>query len=187
MDWAWSDNRQGLRGPHYFSPVPLVQLEIIRGGAQHRLRTVKPPVFLIGSAADCDLVLGDRHFPEVHTYLYVTSAGITVRHIGQDPQLTLNGLEVETARVVDGDQLRMGPFEFIVRVSRKPAGDDDTDSRPHVRSSADSSGDWDIGWEQAQLLLCDVPAPLKPLSQPQIDTPLRRALAMYPELRRAIA
>lgn len=184
------DNRQGLRGPHFSVPVTRVSLEILRGSAMQRLRPVKPPVFLIGSAADCDLVLGDRTFPEVHTYIYVTSVGISVRHIGEGSPLLINGLKVETARLVDGDCLQMGPYEFVVRVERVPAGDDD-DLRPHVTVSAEQRDEprehWDVSWEHAQLLLCDLPAPVKPLSIPQEQSPLKRALAMYPELRRAIA
>ncbi|HTN74102.1 MAG TPA: FHA domain-containing protein [Pirellulaceae bacterium] len=182
---SW-DNRQGLRGPHFHSRVPKVSLEIVRGSAHNRLRPIKPPVFLIGSAGDCDLVLGDKHFPEVHTYLYVTSAGISVRHIGEGPELTINGIAVETGRVNDGDRLQMGPYEFVLHVSPSPAGHDDSD-RPRVTVASESYSEWDASWEHAQLLLCDLPAPVRPSAVPLRQTPLQRAVAMFPELRKAIA
>ena len=45
--------------------LPTVELEIMRGQARRRVRRVAAPIFLIGTANDCDLVLGDPRFPEV--------------------------------------------------------------------------------------------------------------------------
>ena len=57
-------DRQSPRGPHYPTSSPKVQLEIVRGQARHKIRPVDVPVFLIGTAEDCDMVLGDFQFPE---------------------------------------------------------------------------------------------------------------------------
>jgi hypothetical protein len=180
------DHRQGLRGPHVPHRLPEVALEILRGGAQRRLRRVRPPVYLIGSAPDCDLVLGDPQFPAVHTYLYVTSMGVSVRYLGEGPLLRLNGEDATLATVGHGDRLAMGGFEFQLHVRPTPGGD--KSGRPRQRADEHDADEpqYDPEWQHLQLLLCDLPAPLRPL-----DLPGRRAVAtdageLYFE-RRAIA
>jgi predicted component of type VI protein secretion system len=95
-----------------------VQLEILRGRAKNKIRRVEVPVFLIGSAHDCDLVLADASFPEVHTYLYVNRGGVSVRRLGEGPQIRVDGQEVQASPIVDGQTLHVGPFEFAVRIQQ---------------------------------------------------------------------
>src|SRR5262245_57157562 len=77
-----------------------VELEILRGMARQRVRLVRVPTFLIGAADDCDLVLGDGQFPEVHTYLRVAS-GVTLAHLGFAPTVTVNGRPVTKTPLSD--------------------------------------------------------------------------------------
>jgi hypothetical protein len=95
---------------------PRVTLEIVRGRARRLLRRVAPPVFLIGRAADCDLVLADEQFPEAYAYVYVTTGGVTVRHLGATPELLVNGRPLESVTLEDGDRLEMGPYEFQINI-----------------------------------------------------------------------
>lgn len=181
------DRRQTLRGPHFQNRVPEVSLEINRGAAQHRVRRVKPPVYLIGAADDCDLVLGDPLFPAIHTYLYVTSTGVSVRHIGEGPALLVNDLRVETTRVADGDRLTLGGYEFILHIQDVPAGDDDEQTSKELAfATGDSEADYDPQWQHLQLLLCDLPAPLRPLANPA-HQPVAPAATIHFYNRRAIA
>lgn len=101
---------------HILSHLPRVTLEIVRGRARRLLRRVTPPVFLIGMAADCDLVLADPQFPDAYAYLYVTTSGVSVRHLGEAPILLVNGQRLETATLEDGDRLEMGPYEFQINI-----------------------------------------------------------------------
>jgi type III secretion system (T3SS) inner membrane Yop/YscD-like protein len=101
---------------HVLSHPPRVTLEIVRGRARRLVRRVTPPVFLIGAAADCDLVLAAEQFPEAYAYVYVTPDGVSVRHLGARPALLVNGEPVESARLDDGDRLEMGPFEFAISI-----------------------------------------------------------------------
>ncbi len=161
------DRRQSLRGPHFQQTLPEVTLEIARGNAHRRLRHVKPPVFLIGAAADCDLVLGDPQFPSVHTYLYVTKAGVSVRHIGDGPELMVNGEAVESSPIADGDRLLLGTYEFIVRVHGQPTGDErGSRTRAPAYAGGNAESDFDPNWEHLQMLMADLPAPLRPSSIP---------------------
>jgi len=120
--------RQSQQGPHYLPQLPQVGLEIVRGKASRRIREVSPPVFLIGAAEDCDLVLGDLRFPEAYAYLYVTIRGVSVRHLGEGPELYVNGELTESALLADGDILELGAYEFQVHIEeRTPRGQDRSD------------------------------------------------------------
>ncbi len=107
--------------------VPNVTLEVVRGTAKRLMRKVESPVFLIGSASDCDLVLGDKGFPEVHTYLFLNESGVTVRRIAPEPEVRINEVQCETGELGDGDLLRLGPYEFRVHIS--PSNDPSRKSR----------------------------------------------------------
>lgn len=180
------DRRQSLRGPHYPQRLPEVTIEIARGAAQRRQRVVRPPVFLIGAAADCDLVLGDPLFPTVHTYLYVTSTGVSARHIGEGPALLVNGQEVESTPLADGDLLQLGVYEFVLRIHGVPAGDGR--GRPATAMAGiESEGSYDPDWEQLQMLLCDLPAPIRPAAAQGERRPAAAKEPLYIYERRRIA
>jgi hypothetical protein len=89
-------------------------LQIRRGRARFRRRPVSGPMFLVGRGANCDLVLGDPQFSDVHFYLWRQKTGTRIRRMGDSPELTVNG-QVTTSRLLNcGDRIRTGPFEFYV-------------------------------------------------------------------------
>jgi|SRR6478735_336309 hypothetical protein len=100
--------------PHILPLAPRVALEITRGRVQQRIRPVRGRVFLIGTASDCDLVLGDLSFPEAYAYLFVQDSHIAVRRLGSGPELMVSGEVVEAADVQNGDRISFGPFELRV-------------------------------------------------------------------------
>jgi hypothetical protein len=73
-------------------------------------------VYLAGSAADCDLVLGDMQFPDAHFYLLVGRGTVSLRHLGESPEITVNGRVATATRLLDGDRIRTGPFEFLLHL-----------------------------------------------------------------------
>jgi hypothetical protein len=87
-------------------------LEITRGQAREKIRPVRERVFLIGTANDCDLVLGDLSFPETYAYLFVAEDRVTIRRLGSGPELFVCGEEVDTAELFPGDVVKFGPFEL---------------------------------------------------------------------------
>jgi hypothetical protein len=100
--------------PHILPLAPRVALEITRGRVQQRIRRVRGRVFLIGTASDCDLVLGDLSFPEAYAYLFVQDSQIAVRRLGSGPELMVSGEVVEAAEVQHGDLISFGPFEVRI-------------------------------------------------------------------------
>lgn len=93
-----------------------VRLEIVRGSARARLRDIAGPAFMIGTASDCDLVLGDPQFPEVHSYVLLTERGVWVRHLGGGPPIAVNGQIVQSAELKHGSALGMGPYAFRLQI-----------------------------------------------------------------------
>jgi len=73
-------------------------------------------VFLIGAAIDCDLVLGDAAFPEVYAYLLIQAGHVTIRRVGHEPELLVNGEPSENSELTAGDRLAFGPFELTLQV-----------------------------------------------------------------------
>ena len=92
-------------------------LEIRRGVAKHRERKVTEPVFLVGSNPDCDMVLGDPQFAPIHFYLLRRAGRTCIRSTETDPDLTVNGQVKRVAQISEGDRIRTGPYEFIVRAA----------------------------------------------------------------------
>lgn len=108
--------------------LPRVRLEVVQGETNQLERAVTGPAFLIGAAADCDLVLLDPTLPPVHCYLFRVEGGCHVRTLGFEPVLRVNGVAVETQRIQEGDLLQLGTYVFRVRLSEvNPAGT----LRPH--------------------------------------------------------
>jgi hypothetical protein len=101
--------------------LPQVALEITRGRAKHKRRDVRSQAFLIGSAPDSDLVLGDPRFDELHSYVYLSPRKVTIRRLGGGPPLCLGQQEVSIATLEDSDRVQMGPYEFQVRIDWREA------------------------------------------------------------------
>lgn len=125
---------EGLSGSPRLTPV---SLEILRGKAKQLVREVHSPVFLIGSASDCDLVLGDKSFPDAYAYLYLSTSGISIRHLGEGPQLLVNDHPVDASQLQIGDRLEMGIYEF--RLAEVPAPKQPTSDGDHQPTSVSRS------------------------------------------------
>lgn len=155
-----TDTPHILPGPHFRSEVPSVEIEILRGRARQLFRQVSGRVFLIGTAADCDMVLGDLQFPEVYAYLFLSEQGVSLRYLEAGPALMVNGRLVQAAAIFDGDVLRMANYEFVIHI--------EWDDRPQKRKSPISRSSQATfqdpeSLEQVEELLCDVRGALQDL------------------------
>jgi len=115
---AWLRRRDARLCPPW--QLPRVELEVTRGRTRQALRPLESRAYLIGAANDCDLVLTDPQFPAVYAYVMRDANGVKIRAIAESPMLTVNNRLVEETRLVDGDLVRTGPYEFRVHVSPAP-------------------------------------------------------------------
>lgn len=90
-------------------------LEIRRGRARNRERQVIEPMFLVGTNTDCDMVLGDTQFAPIHFYILSRDGRTTIRRVGAKPEVTVNGKLLRSTSISDGDRIRTGPYEFLVK------------------------------------------------------------------------
>ncbi len=119
-------------GEHHWT----VQLEITRGRVKHRWRNVSRKAFLLGSADDCDLVLGDERFSSVHAYVLRTTEGVTIRWLGEGPELTVNGTPARASSPLsDGDVIRTGMFEFVIHIHQETPRLDKHRLGPHFSTA----------------------------------------------------
>ena len=102
------------------SDQPIPEFVILRGLARQKHRPIHGPAFLIGRASDCDLVLGDPQFADVHACVLMCRGGLWIRHLGFSPEITVNGQPINRMQLLDGDRIRTGPYEFQLQIE-KPA------------------------------------------------------------------
>lgn len=159
----FSDQFQETDEPIFHFPTSMleVELEICRGRSEKNIRKFEAPVFVIGSATDCDLVLGDPQFPECYTYIYVQHSAVSLRKMPGGPDLSVNGVVLEQTLLHDGDWIRCGPFEFRISIGVKNSPNDDRTKRidpqqqqakgPTIRNQVKSRGH-----QQVEALLADI-------------------------------
>jgi hypothetical protein len=112
---------------------PAVSLIIGRGDTPHPVRPIDKPLFVIGRAPDCDLVLGDSQIADFHAYILRRGGHITLRHLGAAPNVTVNQRWLRWGEIRHGDRIRTGPYEFTLRVvPRMPAGNQDKRENPNA-------------------------------------------------------
>ncbi|MET9272616.1 FHA domain-containing protein [Kribbella sp. NPDC003557] len=72
----------------------------------------------IGRAPDCDLILDRQEISRHHAELLrIDAAGYELRDLGSTNGTQVNGVPVETAMVVHGDEIRLGALPFRMLVS----------------------------------------------------------------------
>jgi len=150
-------DRQSRPEPHILPPAPRVFLEITRGRVRERLRQIPRKVFLIGSASDCDLVVGDLQFPEAYAYVFVSGTEVSIRRLGSGPVLVVGGEQVESAELFHGDLIEMGQFELRVVIDHPPRrGRTDRSSHDWQPQDADDDSDEQSAIDEVRSLLSDI-------------------------------
>ena len=152
-----SHSQHGLPEPHYDRNLPKVRLEICRGRARNKHREVTQPVFLIGTAQDCDLVLSDPQYPESYAYLFLNEEDVSIRYLDVGPELMVEGQPVQSAQLRDGERIQTGPYEFRIHIDRPvktPLAGAAMQSGPNM-SNAEEDSDA-TGLAEVRQLLADV-------------------------------
>jgi hypothetical protein len=101
--------------------LPGVQLIVRRGETRRRVRPVTGPVYTMGTSEECDLLLGDQQFAELHCYLCVREGRVSLRQVSAAPLITVNGRELRWGELAHGDRIRTGPYEFQLQIGELTA------------------------------------------------------------------
>jgi hypothetical protein len=130
------DEPQQPHEPHAVWAQTVWGLEIVRGQARQMFRPIPGPVFLIGTAVDCDLVLADDAFPETYLYLYVKDDVVSVRRFGLGPELFIDEVETDVAELPLGSVIQFGPYAFRLtqQTGGGPGPRPEPDDSPHDES-----------------------------------------------------
>ncbi len=110
----------------------LVKLKLLRGSHAGKEIPIKKASFTIGRAEECSLRVNSEAISRKHCEILVSASGVTVEDFDSKNGTFINGVKTEGAQpLAMGDQLRVGPLEFLVTISqpavvaKKPATADD--------------------------------------------------------------
>ncbi|RMG33267.1 MAG: hypothetical protein D6725_16075 [Planctomycetota bacterium] len=98
----------------------LPYLEVVRGITRFPRRELRSERFLIGSGASCHLRLGGN-VPPICCVIHREGTSLWIDALLPDPELFVNDRRVEGAYLNDGDRVRIGDFEFVVRIPAGPS------------------------------------------------------------------
>lgn len=114
------------------APLPAAETGAFLLGASEPVAglTFRTPMgrTVIGRGDDCDVVIRDRTVSTRHAELTVRAEGVTITNLMSTNGVRVNGDEVHTARLGDGDVLRFGRVSLVFK--EIPA---DESSRPWLR------------------------------------------------------
>ena len=99
--------------------APPLSFEIARGSTRFPVRPIRTDRFLIGSGQFCDLRLGGEGIPVIHSVIRHDGEEAWIDVLVPSPPLVVNGEIEHSATIGDGDQIRIGCFEFHVQ-KQKP-------------------------------------------------------------------
>ncbi|MCA9213975.1 MAG: FHA domain-containing protein [Planctomycetales bacterium] len=111
----------------------LVKLKLLRGSNAGKEIPIKKPSFVIGRSEECNLRVNSDAISRKHCEILVSKTGVTVEDFGSKNGTYINGQRTEGVQPLSmGDQLRVGPLEFLVTISQPvpvkkaaPAADDE--------------------------------------------------------------
>ena len=95
-----------------------VKLKLVKGSDTDKEITVKGPEFVIGRSDECQLRPKSDAVSRRHCAIRVLESGVTIRDLGSRNGTYVNGDRIDGEQPVSmGDQLRVGPLDFLVIVS----------------------------------------------------------------------
>ena len=90
-------------------------IHIHRGRTQFPRRPIPGDRFLIGGSSRCDLQLGGG-VPVLHSLIHRDGPHYWIEAVASVPALEVNEERRKTARLSDGDQIRIGSFQFQILI-----------------------------------------------------------------------
>lgn len=128
-----------------------VKLKVLRGSSAGKEIAVRVPKFLIGRAEDCQLRANSDALSRKHCVISVSEREVTIRDLGSRNGTFVNGTRIENEqRIQIGDQLRIGPLEFLVTFATAQAAPNVDKSK-----SSSSSGVHVVGGDEMAGMISD--------------------------------
>jgi pSer/pThr/pTyr-binding forkhead associated (FHA) protein len=75
---------------------------------------LEQPITLFGRDDDCDVVLESKRVSRRHCVVAVVESGLVVRDLGSTNGISVNGTKVAASKLLPGDELAIGNFQFKV-------------------------------------------------------------------------
>jgi len=100
-----------------------VSLQVVGGRNAGQEIAVRGRRFLIGRASDCHLRAHSEQISRYHCAVLVENAGVFVRDYGSRNGTLVDGQRIlDQTELRDGQRLRIGPLEFLVRIRAEAPG-----------------------------------------------------------------
>ena len=98
-----------VEGDERVEPASAAAAElVVLEGDEPRAIRLTGPVVTIGRLDDCDVVIHDAAASRRHAQVRVDDGSFTLTDLGSTNGTLVNGRQVQTARLVDGDRIRIG-------------------------------------------------------------------------------
>jgi chromosome segregation ATPase len=95
----------------------VIRLEVRVGAARPAVYEVGDGGFLVGSVPGCDLRLPGANLAPVLCLIARQPGGASLRKLAPVQPIAVNGRNVTSAYLEDGDRIALGPAELLVRIS----------------------------------------------------------------------
>jgi pSer/pThr/pTyr-binding forkhead associated (FHA) protein len=102
-----------------------VKLKVLRGASAGKEVAISGPRFFIGRSEECHLRANSDAISRRHCAITIDQGEVRIRDLGSRNGTYVNGVRIDGEHQMQmGDQLRIGPLEFLVTYlkSTKPAG-----------------------------------------------------------------
>lgn len=83
-------------------------LRIADGDRRFPFRPISSGLFLIGHGRSCDLRLGNKDVPAIHSVVQINAKSAEITRVGATPELVVNGEEVDRCTLHHGDIIEIG-------------------------------------------------------------------------------
>lgn len=120
--------------------APELFLEIARGRTAQPQRPIPGDRFLIGSGDWCDLCLGGKNIPTLHSVIHRDGEHIWIDAVANGPELKVDGIATTFAELTPGSEISIGSFQL--KLHRRTAAKAAT-ATPYRVIPADESADVD--------------------------------------------
>src|SRR5690242_18220180 len=95
------------------SPLPGAELIVQNGRLKGTSKPLNLPITLVGRSAGCDMRLNVEGVSAVHCVLVHGPAGLVLKDLQSERGTLVNGRPASATLITNGDQLTIGPFQFL--------------------------------------------------------------------------